>query len=83
MLLDRESSRAIADILNAEGIRRRRKKWRQSRICKLVKRRLYLGEYRYAEEPEGKYFRASADGVQPGATVLSPTRSSSPTTTRP
>ena len=67
MLLDRESSRAIADILNAEGIPSPGgKKWRQSRICKLVKRRLYLGEYRYAEEPEGKYFRASADGVQPG-----------------
>ena len=32
----------------------------------MVKKRLYLGEYRYGDHPEGHYHWASSDGVQDG-----------------
>lgn len=68
MLLDGKSTREIASELNAEGIPGPYGgTWRFSRVCKLVKKRIYMGEYRYGDNPEGRYHWANADGVQAGA----------------
>ncbi len=67
-LLQGMSTREIADGLNKDGIPSPNgKTWRFSRISKLVKKRVYTGEFRYGDEPEGWYHWASADGVQDGA----------------
>ena len=68
MLLDGYSTHDVASTLNTEGIPARNGgKWRFSNICKLVKKRVYLGEFRYGDSPEGRYHWASAGGVQTGA----------------
>lgn len=66
-LLQGMSTREVADGLNRDGIPSPGgKKWRFSRITKLVKKRVYTGEFRYGDEPEGRYHWASASGVQDG-----------------
>jgi DNA invertase Pin-like site-specific DNA recombinase len=62
------TARDVADRLNRDGIPGPGgKPWRFSRITKLVKKRVYLGEFRYGDNPEGRYHWASAAGIQEGA----------------
>jgi site-specific DNA recombinase len=67
LILDGNTLHDVADILNQDGIPSPGGcKWRESTLSSMVRKRLYLGEFRYGDDPEGKYFRATADGVQPG-----------------
>ena len=67
-LVEGQSTREVADGLNRDGVLGPKGgKWRFSRITKMVKKRVYLGEFRYGDEPEGRYHWASAGGVQEGA----------------
>ena len=67
-LVEGYSTREVANGLNRDGVLGPKGgMWRFSRITKMVKKRVYLGEFRYGDEPEGRYHWASAGGVQDGA----------------
>jgi hypothetical protein len=71
LILDGYTLHDIADLLNQEGIPSPgRCKWRESTLSSLVRKRVYIGEFRYGDDPEGKYFQATADGVQPGGKLV-------------
>jgi DNA invertase Pin-like site-specific DNA recombinase len=64
LFLDGASTREIASQLNSErtsspsGVA-----WSFSGVCSLLRKRAYIGEYRFGDHPSGKYHRCFAAGL--------------------